>query len=310
MASENQVKSEILLETGTNELEIMEFTISGNIFGINVAKITEIMQCKSIKPMPNSHHSVEGVFMPRDKIITVINLADYMGLPNREDRDRDIFMITSFNQITIAFHVDTVEAIHRIKWSDIEKPDSTIYGGTEGLATGIARVGAKLITIVDFEKIIFDINAESGLHISEITEMGERDRSEKPVIIAEDSTLLMKMLMDSLHAAGYTNVKAFQNGQEAWDYLTGVRDEAVSLSEPIASKAAAVITDIEMPQMDGHRLTKLIKDEQILHDVPVIIFSSLINEAMRVKGESVGADAQLSKPEIGNLITTLDHWIL
>lgn len=310
MANVRQVNTDILLESGTNELEIMEFTIAGNIFGINVAKVTEIMQYKPVKPMPNSHPSIEGVFMPRDKIITVINLPLYMGLPTRDECERDMFVLTNFNKMNAAFHVHTVEGIHRIKWSDIEKPDNTIYGGEEGLATGIAKIGTKLITIVDFEKIVFDISPETGIQLSEITELGPRERSEKPVIIAEDSALLKKMILNAMEAAGYTNIQSFSNGQEAWNYLEDIRDTSMAQGVPIASKAAAIITDIEMPKMDGHRLTKMVKEDKILNCIPVIIFSSLIDEAMRDKGESLGANAQLSKPEIGNLVSTLDHWIL
>ena len=310
MSNADSIHAGILLDSGTNELEVMEFTIAGGIFGINVAKITEVMQRRPVKSMPNCHPNVEGIFMPRDLVITVIDLAGYMGLPARENQERDIFMITGFNEMQIAFHVHTVEEIHRIKWSDIEKPDSTIYGGVEGLATGIAKVGQKLITIIDFESIICTISPEAGIQISEVTALGPRERSAKPVVTADDSLLLKKLIYESLTQAGYTNINSFPNGQELWDYLQRMRDEATEQGLPIGSKVAAVITDIEMPMMDGHRLTKLIKDDPVLKAVPVILFSSLIGEAMRVKGEELGANAQLSKPEIGMLVTTLDQWII
>jgi two-component system chemotaxis response regulator CheV len=309
-AKRSPLHTDILLESGTNELEIMEFTISGNSFGINVAKVTEIMQYQAVKPMPNSHPSIEGVFMPRDIILTVIDLAHYMGLPHNEENARDMLIVTSFNKMNVAFHVHTVEIIHRISWNDIEKPDTTIYGGEEGLATGIAKIGSKLITIVDFEKIVVDISPEVGIQMSEIEELGPRERSAKPVVTAEDSALLRKMLFDALTQAGYTNIKSHNNGQELWDHLQAMRDECMASGEPLASKVAAVITDIEMPKMDGHRLLKLIKEDRVLRDLPVIIFSSLIDESMRDKGERLGASAQLSKPEIGNLVTTLDQNIL
>lgn len=301
----NAVQSEILLETGTNELEIMEFTIAGNTFGINVAKVTEIMKYVPVKPMPNAHPHIEGVFKPRTDIITVINLPSFLGLPARDDTQRDMFIIAGFNKISVAFHVHTVEGIHRISWNDIEKPDSTIYGGEEGLATGIAKFQDKLITIIDFEKIVFDISPQTGIQMSEITRMGERPRSERPLVIAEDSALLKKMLLEALNEAGYTNVTAFSNGSDAWDYLQSLREKDGHILE----HAACLITDIEMPKMDGHRLTKLVKNDQSLKSIPVIIFSSLIDNAMRFKGEQVGADDQLSKPEIGNLVSTVDKYV-
>jgi two-component system chemotaxis response regulator CheV len=304
------MQTDILLESGTNELEIMEFTIADNAFGINVAKITEIMQYKKVKPMPHAHPSVEGVFKPRNAVITVFNLPHYMGLEERDDTSRDMFMITGFNKLHIAFHVHTVEGIHRIKWSDIEKPDSTIYGGKDGLATGIAKIGDKLITIIDFEKIVSDINPETGIQLSEITAMGPRERSTKPIITADDSAFLRNITLEALHTAGYSNIKSFSNGQEMWDYLVTARDESEKQNVPIEFSVAAIISDIEMPMMDGHRLTNLIKSDKTLRKIPVILFSSLIDEPMRIKGEQLGADAQLSKPEIGNLVSTLDKHIL
>jgi len=306
MAGSAVETTEILLETGTNELEIMEFTIAGNIFGINVAKVTEIMKYTTVKAMPNSHPNVEGVFKPRNAIITVIDLPSYLGLTSQETSERDMFIITNFNKMNIAFHVHTVEGIHRISWEDIEKPDATIYGGTDGLATSIAKYQDRLITIIDFEKIVFDISPQSGIQLSEIAQLGVRERSEKPIVVAEDSMLLQKMLLEALHESGYENVTIYPNGLEAWDALCAMRDEGGSIED----RVCCVITDIEMPKMDGHRLTKLVKDDKTLGKLPVIIFSSLIDEAMRYKGVEVGASAQLSKPEIGNLVSTIDQWIL
>lgn len=310
MAEAFSGNTDILLESGTNELQIMEFTIADNTFGINVAKVTEIMKYTEVKPMPNSHPHIEGVFKPREIIITVVDLPAFMGLPASEHPERDMFIITSFNKMNVAFHVHTVEGIHRISWASIEKPDNTIYGGQEGLATGIAKVRDKLITIVDFEKIVFDISPQSGIQLSEITALGERTRNEKPIVVAEDSALLKRMILEALNEAGYTNVTSFPNGQEAWDYMEKIGKEVSEDGISLESKVCCMITDIEMPKMDGHRLTKLVKEDKVLDKVPVIIFSSLIDEPMRLKGEELGANAQLSKPEIGNLVSTVDQWIL
>lgn len=309
MAETTGVKTDILLESGTNELEIMEFTIAGNTFGINVAKVTEIMKYSKVNPMPNSHPNIEGVFKPRNSIITVIDLPGYMGLPSSHNDERDMFIITNFNKMSAAFHVHTVEGIHRITWNDIEKPDNTIYGGEEGLATGIAKVHDKLITIVDFEKIIFDISPLTGIQMSEITSLGPRERSARPIVIAEDSALLKKMILEALHEAGYTNITAFTNGQDAWEHVHELSEAHSDMSD-LANYVACIITDIEMPKMDGHRFLKLCRENKTLRGIPVIIFSSLIDEAMRVKGDELGATAQLSKPEIGNLVATIDKYII
>ncbi len=299
-------KKEILLESGTNELEVMEFTIADRHFGINVAKVVEIMQYNRVTPMPNSNPYVEGIFKPREVIMTVINLASYLGLPPSEDESRNIFIITNFNKVNTAFHVHTVEAIHRISWQDIEKPDASIYGGEDGLATGIARFDDRLITIVDFEKILMDISPTSGIQMSEIDKMGERNIQNKPILVAEDSPLLEKMIVQALEKSGFKNVTICDNGQEAWEHLLSYKEAGGA----IENYCTCVITDIEMPKMDGHHLTKLIKEDKVLRKLPVIIFSSLINDEMRRKGAQVGATEQITKPEIGNLVHLIDRHIL
>ena len=145
---------EILLETGTNEIEIMEFTIDGNLYGINVAKVREILMSAPVHPMPHSHPAVEGIFKPRDIVITVVDLPKYLSGREEEKGNKDLFIITNFNQMHIAFRVHTVVGISRISWQDIQKPDKTVSGGPEGVATGIAQCGEELVTILDFEKIV------------------------------------------------------------------------------------------------------------------------------------------------------------
>jgi len=296
-------QTEILLESGTNELEIMEFTIDGQLFGINVAKVTEIMQSSKVKPMQNAHPVIEGIFKPRDEVITVIDLAKYLGLPSSDDNSRDIFIVTNFNKLQFAFHVHTVVGIDRISWAKIQKPDKIIYGGEEGVATGIAEYEGRLISILDFEKIIAEISPETSIQISDIEAMGVRERTSIPILVAEDSMLLSKLIVESIKKAGYDNIIKTENGQEAWDFL----NEAKVSGDPIKNHVACLVTDIEMPQMDGHRLTKLVKEDYILKEIPVIIFSSLIDMAMQDKGERLGADEQLSKPEIANLVTMIDR---
>ncbi len=292
--------TKILLENGTNELEVLEFTLDGNSYGINVAKIREIIPYQAVTPVPNAHPSVEGVFMPREVMITAIDLKNC--LQRGQSEPQGLFIITNFNELNIAFHVDTVIGIHRVSWTEIIKPDGTISNSEDGIATGIIKKDGKLIIILDFEKIVTDISPETGLKITDIDALGERSRNETPILIAEDSALLNKLIVESLKKAGYVNISHTENGQEAWDYLSQWKAEG-----SIDKNCKCVITDIEMPQMDGHRLTKLIKSDDVLKSLPVVIFSSLINDEMRRKGEQLGADAQLTKPEIGNLVKTIDE---
>lgn len=298
------METNILLENGTNELEVLEFTIGNNYYGINVAKIREILPYQPVTPMPNAHKSIEGIFMPRDTMITVINLPKELGLAESADYSSDMMIITNFNKLNIAFHVHKVVGIHRVSWNDIIKPDHTINTTDSSIATGIIKIDGKLIVILDFESIVSEISPETGLKVSEIDALGTRQRNESPILIAEDSALLSKLIIDSLHKAGYINVIKNDNGQEAWDKLEEMKRKGTVLDE-----VKCIITDIEMPVMDGHRLTKLVKSDDVLKQIPLIIFSSLVNEEMRIKGLSLGADAQLSKPEIGNLVRIIDGLI-
>ena len=292
----------ILLESGTNELEILEFALGDNHYGINVAKIREILQYMPVTPVPNAHPCVEGIFMPRDIMISVINLRRCLGMPDGENEG--LFIITNFNKLNIAFHVDEVIGIHRVSWEEIIKPDSTINGEGGSTSTGVIKMNDKLIVILDFESIVSGISPETGLRTADIDNLKERDRSDSTILIAEDSPLLSKLITDCLKKAGYANLIVNTNGQEAWDKICELKDRGTLLDD-----VQCIITDIEMPQMDGHRLTKLCKSDDLIKKIPLVIFSSLVNEEMRRKGEMLGADAQLTKPEIGMLVDAIDRLI-
>lgn len=296
------METNILLESGTNELEVLEFVVGSNHYGINVAKVQEIRPFVKPTAIPNAHPCIEGIFMPRDVIITVIDLGRSLNLPPSDTESTDMYIITRFNQLNIGFHVNNVVGMSRVSWSDICKPDSSINNAGNGVATGIVKLTDKLIIILDFEKIVSDISPETGLKVSEIEQMTGRTRNTLPILIAEDSPMLSKLILDCLTKAGYSNIIKTMNGQEAWDKISSFKERGGD----ILNQIKLVITDIEMPQMDGHRLTKLIKDDPILRAIPVVIFSSLVNDEMKKKGESLGADAQLSKPEIGMLVEKID----
>ena len=293
----------ILLESGTNELEILEFALGNNHYGINVAKIREILQYQQVTPVPNTHPSVEGIFMPRDTMITVINLRRCLGM--EDGTEEGLFIITNFNKLDIAFHVDQVIGIHRVSWEEIIKPDSTINASNGvSVSTGVIKMNERLVVILDFESIVSGISPETGLRTADIDNLEARTRSNSRILIAEDSPLLSKLITDCLKKAGYEDLIVTGNGQEAWDKITELKKEGTLLD-----KVQCIITDIEMPQMDGHRLTKLCKSDDTIKKIPLVIFSSLVNEEMRRKGEQLGADAQLTKPEIGMLVDAIDKLI-
>ena len=303
MDTPNQTK--ILLESGTNELEIMEFTVGGELFGINIAKIREIMRAQETKRMPNSHNFVEGIFKQRGEVITVIDLAKCLNIERTENKSHDIFILTHFNKLNFAFRVESVVGIDRVSWEDIKKPDKVIYSGEDSVATAIAEYKDRLITILDFEKIIADISPETSITLDRLDELGDRVESQKKILVAEDSMMLSNLIIGFLHKSGYKNTVKFNNGKEAWDYLTEAKDSGL----PISNYVSCIVSDIEMPLMDGHRLTKLIKTDDELKHIPVILFSSLISDELRIKGQEVGADEQITKPEIVELVNIIDRLI-
>lgn len=295
----------ILLESGTNELEILEFIVGQNRYGINVAKIREILQYTKSVPVPNAHPAIEGIFMPRDEIITSISLSRVLNLPESQKEETDLHVVTYFNQTNAAFHVHSVVGIHRVSWADILKPDATISSQGNGVATGIIKINGRLIILLDFEKIIADISPATTLRVEDIEALGARERSNLPILIAEDSPLLSQLIQDCLKKAGYSNLIVNSDGQEAWEKIEKFMGEG-----NLADKVKLVITDIEMPKMDGHHLTKLIKSGSKTSFLPVIIFSSMISDDMMRKGKSLGADAQITKPEIGTLVGEIDRLII
>ena len=297
------MENNILLESGTNELEVLEFTVGNQNFGINIAKVVEIMNYQPIVPVPDSPEEFEGVFTPRDKVISVIDLHKVLHKES-PDKEHDLLIICHFNQMDVGFHVTSVKGIQRISWEDIEKPPRISGDGSNNIATGIAKFKDRIILILDFEKIVSDMNRTAVIDTTGVTQT-DAERGEKHIVIAEDSPFLNTLIKNTLKEAGYVNVVSFDNGKDAWDYISGHK----AMGGDILDQVSCLISDIEMPQMDGHHLTKLIKDDEILRRIPVYLFSSLINDQMRKKGESVGADAQFSKPQIGSLINYLNEHI-
>jgi two-component system chemotaxis response regulator CheV len=295
----------ILLESGTNELEIVEFSIGKNKFGINVIKVKEIIQPVKITKIPHSHPYIEGIIEIRGEILPVVNVANALGYSPSDDPKSDKFIITEFNKTKIVFHVHSVTQIHRISWDKIEKP-SGMYQGLESQITGVVKIHDEMVLMLDFEKIVVDINPESSINVDQVKKLGARERSAKKLIVAEDSPLLRKLLQETLNEAGFQIIDFFENGKDALSYLLSI----IESGKAIEDEVQLVITDIEMPQMDGHHLTKRIKENQSLMILPIIIFSSLITNDLRHKGEVVGASAQISKPEIRELISKIDELIL
>ncbi|MEG0471954.1 MAG: chemotaxis protein [Solibacillus sp.] len=295
----------ILLESGTNELEIVEFEVANNKFGINVIKVKEIIQPIPVTFIPHVHPHVEGIIQLRGEVLPVVDMLKVLGIPTDNRSPQQKYIVAEFNKQRVVFHVDNVTQIHRISWDQIEKPSDMYQGGTSQVI-GVIKRNDEMILLLDFERIMVDINPESSISVDAVKKLGKRERTEKKVVIAEDSPLLRKLLYDTMNEAGYVNTEFFENGRDAYEYLEAL----VKADKNIENHVQMVVTDIEMPQMDGHHLTKKIKEHADLKKLPVIIFSSLITDDLRHKGDQVGAEEQISKPEIAELILKMDKLIL
>ncbi|KQL32316.1 MULTISPECIES: chemotaxis protein [Bacillaceae] len=295
----------ILLESGTNELEIVEFQVGSNKFGINVIKVKEIIQPIQVTFIPHAHPHVEGIVQLRGEVLPVVSMAKVLALPVGPKNEQEKYIVAEFNKQRVVFHVDNVTQIHRISWNQIEKP-SDIYQGSASHVIGVIKRNEEMILLLDFERIIVDINPESGINVESVKKLGNRERSNKKIVVAEDSPLLRKLLNDTLSEAGYVNIEFFENGIDTLAYLESLEKVSPDVSEHVQ----LVVTDIEMPQMDGHTLTRKIKENSNLGKLPVLIFSSLITDDLRHKGDQVGAEDQISKPEIAELVLKIDQFIL
>ncbi len=314
--------TDILLESGTNELEIIEFLIkeidddgkehTGH-YGVNVAKVLEIIRAPRITALPGHFHpAVLGTFNMRNNVIALIDLCAWLGktpVPN----DSPKVIVTEFNRLVNAFLVSGVTRIYRLSWESIEPPDINMQSYADGCVTGVVRMEDRVLFILDMEKIIADLNP--SLAVGTIKSSSE-ETFETPVhyktLIADDSSTIRHMIGHSLESAGF-EVERTINGKMAWDKLMEWKELAAANDRPISDYVHLVVSDIEMPAMDGHTLTKKIKTDPMLSNIPVILFSSLITEGLRHKGESVGADDQISKPELSEVATRAivlaeKHW--
>jgi two-component system, chemotaxis family, chemotaxis protein CheV len=302
------IESNILLESGTNELEIVEFKLNNDSendksfqsFGINVAKVREIIRMPAITKLPNLPNCVLGIFTLRDRLIPALDLNKYLYGNSNSEYNRKM-IIAEFNKMACGFIVNDVHRIHRISWTQIEAPDTlNEFNDNESSIIGIIKFDDRNILMIDIEKIIADIDPNSAIDIAEAS----KTVSGKPIAItAEDSSTIRKMITDKLVGAGF-EIKSFNDGESAWNYLNELSSKCKN-KEDIRKFVDVIVTDIEMPKMDGYTLTKNIKSDLMLSQVPVVIFSSIVSQDVMHKGKSVGADAQLTKPQIGILIDTI-----
>ena len=296
-------KKGILLETGTNEFEIVEFNVGKVNYGINVAKVREVINLVPITKMPQAHPYVDGLFTLRGRVMPLVNLPRCLNQETEDDLKNII--VTEINNYNIGFLVNSVSRIHRISWTEMEPAPNV---SDSPMVVGIIKMLDKMVLLLDFEKIIAEINPEINEKLTtlpEVTKDIKDQRNDIKVFVAEDSPMLRDLLVQTLHDAGYITTRDFSNGKLAWEALQKIGQEEAPLDDSIN----ILISDIEMPQMDGHHLLTQIREHNKLGKLPVIFFSSLINEEMRRKGEEIGANGQISKPEIGQLIDLIDRLV-
>ena len=296
-------KKGILLETGTNEFEIVEFSIGQVNYGINVAKVREVITRTPVTAMPQAHPYVDGLFTLRGKAIPLVNLPRCLNVQSNAEPKNII--VTEINNYNIGFLVENVSRIHRISWKDMEPAPEV---GDQSRVVGIIKMEDRIVLLLDFETIIAEINPEINAKLTtyeEATEDVKTKRANVHVVVAEDSPMLRDLLVTTLHESGYRFVRDFGNGQDAWDYLKGLSKRDGKIEDQVS----VIISDVEMPKMDGHRLLKLVREDERLNTVPLVLFSSLISDEMRIKGEQLGASGQIAKPEINQLIGLLDNLI-
>lgn len=288
--------TDILLEAGTNELEIVEFYIKSQdymgYYGINVAKVVEILQYQKTTAMPEMQHpAIVGIFAHRTgRIVPVLDLSVYFGGPPIKEESTKL-IITEFNRNITGFVVSGVTRIHRLSWTQVEAPDNITQHSAKNCITATVRLENRITFILDLEGIVAELCPALAIHYEGVA--AEAFKTEKPIRVlhVDDSDIIRQIVQRMIKREPRIHLVQVNNGQMALDMLLRMRDAQETQFD-------AVITDIEMPQMDGMTLCKKIKEDITLRDIPVAIFSSLVNNDLIAKCKSVGADAQYNKPDL------------
>lgn len=294
----------VLLDVGTGEAEVIVFSVNGARYCVNVLKTKEIVHLSGLRPSTDHNESILGLTNVRDEVLTVIDLSYILDRKKSNPEQKKLALICEFNNRKMMFAVDAIEGILRVKWKEITKPDDLLKGS---ISVGNILTDKGILLMLDFEKIITDISKEESPYEKSKHEIVLRaERATKKIYLADDSKTIRTLLKEVLIAAGYKDLHTFDNGEEALEALMAVKEKK---EEHYKDEVDLLITDIEMPILDGHTLTRKIKEDPILSTLPIVIFSSLISEDLYHKGEAVGADCQISKPSIHELVGTIDKLV-
>ncbi|WP_421901133.1 chemotaxis protein [Maridesulfovibrio sp.] len=297
-------KTEILLETGTNELEILEFYIDlpesedgpeeRCHFGVNVAKVMQVIESPELEhPESAEHPCFMGTIPLRNHILPVLDLAVWLGM-ERKKQKYDIVIVTEFSQTVSGFQVSGVTEIHRVGWQQVLSPDKFMSSFDDSCIVGIVEREDRFIQLLDLESILADLDPTLGGDFDAPSAVATEAYN---ALVCDDSPTIRAMLEKSLEKANFRHT-IVHNGEEAKNTLLNIKQAAKQENRPVKDYVEIVISDIEMPLMDGFSLAKWIRDDQDLKSLPIILYSSIITKELRHKGESVGADEQISKPDL------------
>lgn len=294
----------ILLEAGTNEVEVLAFRVGAQRFGVNVAKVREVLIIDNITAMPENHPAVDGAVRVRNDVVTLVNLARFLyGDETASRRAAGTMLLLEFNEQLLGFRVDEVDRIVRTSWQQ-SCPMPGIMG-IKAPVTSVLLLDKELLPMLDFESIGASIGLKGHVPQSD-KRVAARDLKSSPIVFAEDSKMISEMIRDALNEGGFSHVTGFSDGHEAWAYLEAVAGE-INSAEELPSRVACLITDVEMPRVDGLSLTRRVRDNPRLKNLPVIVFSSLVSRDNEKKGRQVGASAQISKPNYKELLETVEQ---
>ena len=299
---------------GTNRLEVLLFSLGSDsetgrdeVFGINVFKVREVMHIPEITRAPDMPDSVEGMVSLRGVMIPVINLAKFCGV--RTQVAPSILMITEYNKHVQGFLVNSVDTIERLNWEDVKAPPPMLVNQMGGLVTAVAEMDLdRLVMIMDVEKVLAE---SAGLYNREdiFDEIHRHEKSgEITVLFADDSSVARGQIIRTLDHMGVKHIGA-TNGAEAWKKLNEIAERAETAGNAIADEVQLILTDVEMPEMDGYVLTRMVKEDPRFDGISVVMHSSLTSEANQALGENVGADAYVPKFEPRELARTLEKMI-
>ncbi|WP_333841883.1 chemotaxis protein [Pelomicrobium sp.] len=293
---------------GTNQLEILLFTLGLDAatgrresFGINVFKVREVMRAPQITRAPDMPDGVEGMVSQRGQLVPVIDLAHFVGIAH--ETPPRILVVTEYNGHVQGFLVEAVDRILRLDWSAMKVPPEMLISRHGGLVTAVTELrDGRLVMMLDVERILSETTRYDDEHLYQGIE--PTDLSGCTVLFADDSSIARKQIERTLATMGVRGLGAV-NGRKAWEELNRLAETAQATGRPLGDMLHAVITDIEMPEMDGFILTRRIKNDARFAGIPVIMHSSLSGSSNRQLGSSMGADDYVSKFEPRLLAQTL-----